>query len=320
MRICTTVREMRAACREQRGSLGFVPTMGALHEGHLSLVRAAQAECDAVAVSIFVNPTQFAPGEDYAVYPRVFAEDSAMLEAAGVELLYAPSVEEMYTAGATTFVEVGEIGERLDGASRPGHFRGVATVVAKLLHIVGPDRAYFGQKDAAQVAVLRAMVRDLDFPVRLVVCATVREADGLAMSSRNSRLSVEERQRALVLRKALCAAEKLWQRGEMRAERLRSAMVEVLAAVRMDYAEVVDAATLLPVAEVSHGALLAVAAWVGSVRLIDNVVLEPLCNGHAQHTSGAKAPISIEPSTYGLKPLPFNADFCIGSQKSVGHG
>lgn len=282
MRVCTTVMEMRSACRELRGSLGFVPTMGALHEGHLSLVRAAQAESDAVAVSIFVNPTQFAAGEDYAVYPRVFAEDCAMLEAAGVELLFAPSVEEMYPAGATTFVEVGEIGERLDGASRPGHFRGVATVVAKLLHIVGPERAYFGQKDAAQVAVLQVMVRDLNFAVRLVVCPTVREADGLAMSSRNRRLSVEERKRAVVLRKALCAAERLWRSGEVSASVLREAMVERLASeplVRVDYVELVDAATLLPVTDVLQGALLAVAAWVGPVRLIDNVVVGPVRYG-----------------------------------------
>ena len=281
MQILTKVREMQQACRNLRrtSTLGLVPTMGALHDGHLSLVRRALAECDAAAATIFVNPTQFAPGEDYATYPRTFDEDCAKLEAAGTTLLFAPTREEMYPAGATTFVEVAGVGDRLDGASRPGHFRGVATVVAKLFHIAGPDRAYFGQKDAAQVAVLRAMVRDLNFPVRLVACPIIREPDGLAMSSRNRYLSPENRGRALILHRALQAACELLEAGETKADALRSALLETFAAdedVRLDYAAVVDPATLLPVEDTAQGALIAVAAWVGSTRLIDNILTENL--------------------------------------------
>ena len=191
MRICNTIEDMRAACRAARRGgkrLGFVPTMGALHEGHLSLVRAARASCDAVAASIFVNPTQFGPNEDLAKYPRSFERDRDLLEKEGVELLFAPSVEEMYPAGAVTWVTVEGLSSKLDGRSRPGHFRGVTTVVAKLFHIVEPDAAFFGQKDAAQVAIIRRMVRDLNFPVEIVACPIVREPDGLAMSSRNAYL------------------------------------------------------------------------------------------------------------------------------------
>ncbi len=279
MKIITTVGEMQAACRSLRrvGTLGLVPTMGALHDGHLSLVQRAKAENDAVAVSIFVNPTQFAPGEDFETYPRRMAEDCARLEAAGVALLFAPAVEEVYPSGAATFVEVAGLGDRLDGASRPGHFRGVATVVAKLFHVVDPDRAYFGQKDAAQVAVLQAMVRDLLFSVKLVVCPIVREPSGLAMSSRNLNLSAVEKERALALSRALQAAERVWAGGETQATALRAAMLSQLsseAGVRLDYAEVVHPATLLPVADSQQGALLAVAAWVGQTRLIDNLLVE----------------------------------------------
>jgi pantoate--beta-alanine ligase len=284
MRVITTVGEMQRAGKELRrtSELGFVPTMGALHAGHLSLVERARAENGAVAASIFVNPTQFAAGEDYDVYPRTFEDDCAKLETAGVELLFAPSAAEMYPVSATTFVEVAKVGDRLDGASRPGHFRGVATVVSKLFHIVGPDRAYFGQKDAAQVAVLRSMVRDLNFGVELVVCPTMREADGLAMSSRNRNLSAEERREALVLHEALERAVLLRRAGNDDAAALRDAMLETLhesGKVRVDYAAVVDADTLLPVVETRHGALLAVAAWVGKTRLIDNVLLEPVSVG-----------------------------------------
>ncbi len=286
MQIVTTVREMQQACRTLKSTrtLGLVPTMGALHEGHLSLVRRAQGECDVVAVSIFVNPTQFAAGEDFAVYPRTFDDDCAKLEAAGVALLFAPSAAEMYPDGATTFVEVADLGDRLDGASRPGHFRGVATVVAKLFNIVGPDRAYFGQKDAAQIAVLRAMVRDLNIPVRLVACPIVRERDGLAMSSRNRNLSVQDRERALILNRALHAAYKLVQAGETHAETLRGSILTTLASdrgVRVDYAAVVDPATLLPIGDISSGALIAVAAWVGPTRLIDNMLIENVSRGNS---------------------------------------
>ena len=283
MKILRTASEMQRACRELRDSgkrgIGFVPTMGALHEGHLSLVRTAKAQCDVVVASIFVNPTQFAAGEDFEKYPRVFEQDCTMLEAEGVELLFAPSADEMYPAGASTFVEVAGISDRLDGVSRPGHFRGVATVVLKLFHIVGPERAYFGQKDAAQVAVLRAMVKDLNVPVELVVCATVREADGLAMSSRNRYLSAEERERGAVVPRALESAKELLQAGEAKASLLRDAMLQKLVGVDVDYVEVVDAVTLLPVEDVSDGALMAVAAWVGKTRLIDNVVVEAVTRG-----------------------------------------
>jgi pantoate--beta-alanine ligase len=291
MLIATTPAEMHAACADLRRSnsldptvLGLVPTMGALHAGHLSLVSTALAECDAVAVSIFVNPTQFGPNEDYAAYPRTFDEDCRKLEAAGVPLLFAPSAADIYPPGNTTFVDTGDIGARLDGASRPGHFRGVATIVARLFHIVAPDRAYFGQKDAAQVAILRRMVRDLNFPVHLAVCPIFREPDGLALSSRNRYLSPAERQRALILSRALRAAEALASAGETSAETLRAAMLAVLTApdpdpilnavpVRLDYAAIVDPDTLLPLADTSNGALVAVAAFIGATRLIDNILL-----------------------------------------------
>ncbi len=274
MRVITTIKEMRAACRASRDNLGLIPTMGALHAGHVSLLRAARARCATVAASLFVNPLQFAAGEDLEKYPRTFAEDCAVLEREGVDLLFAPAPEEMYPAGRTgTFVEVPGIGDRLDGASRPGHFRGVATVVAKLFHIVGPDLAFFGQKDAAQVAVLRAMVRDLDFPVQLVVCPTVREPDGLAMSSRNRYLTPAERAEAVALSRGLACVRQAWQAGETRAATLRVLLVQELGRVRLDYAEVVDAATLEPLEQAHEGALVAVAAYLGSTRLIDNLVL-----------------------------------------------
>jgi len=281
MRICTTPAEMHAACRKLRNSgriLGLVPSMGALHAGHLSLVSAARAECDLVAASIFVNPTQFAPGEDYEAYPRTFDEDCRKLESAGVHLLFAPSAADIYPPGNTTFIDPGNIALRLDGASRPGHFRGVATIVARLFHIVAPDRAYFGQKDAAQVAVLRHVVRDLNLPVHVAVCPVVREPDGLAMSSRNRYLSPAEHSRALILSRALTAAESLARTGEASAVTLRAAMLTVFATdpeTRLDYAAIVDPDTLLPIANTSRGALLAVAAFIGNTRLIDNLLLPP---------------------------------------------
>ena len=279
MRIVTGVREMQRVCRELRlggAAVGFVPTMGALHAGHLSLVRRARAECDVVAVSIFVNPTQFAPGEDLAKYPRTFGEDCALLEAEGVEVLFAPEAGEMYPAGAATTVTVSEIGDRLDGASRPGHFTGVATVVAKLLHVVGPARAYFGQKDAAQLAVLRRMVRDLNFDVELMACEIVRDADGLALSSRNKYLGEVERQRALVLRRSLLTMEQMIAGGERASAALVRAGLQVLNmedGVRVDYLSVVDEETLKPVVTADAGTLVAVAAWVGETRLIDNFLV-----------------------------------------------
>jgi pantoate--beta-alanine ligase len=278
MQVLTTVAAMRAACRavRQRGqTLGFVPTMGALHAGHLALIKAARAQCDVVAASIFVNPKQFGPNEDFAKYPRTFEQDCALLEAEGVELVFAPPVEEMYRPGAATIVEVEGVSDRLDGASRPGHFRGVATVVAKLFHIMGPGRAFFGQKDAVQVAVLRRMVRDLDFDLELVVCPTVREADGLALSSRNRYLSASERSQALVLSRALHAMLTSYQAGERTALRLLETGREVMATepqVRIDYLTIVDPDTLLPLESASAGAMAAIAAHVGATRLIDNML------------------------------------------------
>jgi pantoate--beta-alanine ligase len=270
---------MQAACRAARASgkrLGFVATMGALHEGHLSLVRTAKASCDAVAASIFVNPTQFGPNEDLAKYPRTFDRDRDLLEKEGVQFLFAPSVEEMYPAGAVTWVTVEGLSSKLDGRSRPGHFRGVTTVVAKLFNIVEPDAAFFGQKDAAQVAIIRRMVRDLSFPVEIVACPIVREADGLAMSSRNAYLDPQQRKQALVLHRSLLRVEKSWQAGEVDAANLAAAGREEIAKqelVRLDYFEIVDPDSLDPIASVANGALVAVAAFVGATRLIDNILL-----------------------------------------------
>lgn len=271
---------MRAAARAARLAgkrVGLVPTMGALHEGHLSLVRAARSACDVVAASIFVNPLQFGPNEDLEKYPRSFERDRELLESEGVQFLFAPSVAEMYPAGAVTWVTVEELSSKLDGRSRPGHFRGVTTVVAKLFHIVEPDAAFFGQKDAAQVAIIRRMVSDLNFPVEIVVCPIVRERDGLAMSSRNAYLDAEQRKQALVLHGSLKRVRELVDAGEMAARKLAFAGREEFArepAVRLDYFEIVNPDTLDPVEDVSGGALVAVAAFVGSTRLIDNLLIE----------------------------------------------
>jgi len=281
MNIYYSVGEARAACRITRANgkrLGLVPTMGALHEGHLSLVRAAQAQCDAVAVSLFVNPTQFGPTEDLARYPRPFERDRELLEKEGVAILFAPSAEEMYPKGDGTWVVVEGLSERLDGRSRPGHFRGVTTVVSKLFHILEPDVAFFGQKDAAQSAVIRGMVRDLNFSVEIAVRPIVREPDGLAMSSRNAYLNAEERMRALVLRRSLQRVEDKLRVGERSATRLIAAASEIFAQetqVRLDYFEIVDPDTLDRVEQVERPTLVAVAAYVGATRLIDNVVLNP---------------------------------------------
>ncbi len=279
MEIVRTVAELRAWSRAERAqgrTIGLVPTMGALHTGHASLIRAAAAACDRVAVSLFVNPTQFAPNEDFAKYPRSFEADCALAESEGAHVIFAPSVEEMYPAGATTFVEVGGLSDRLDGASRPGHFRGVATVVAKLFIAAEADRAFFGQKDAAQVAVLKRMVSDLKMATEIVVCPIVREPDGLALSSRNVYLSAEERKQALVLSRAVRTVEDLFAAGERRPEALLDAARTIFAAepaARVDYIELVDWGTLLPVVLAAPGSLFAVAAYVGATRLIDNTIL-----------------------------------------------
>ena len=254
--------------------------MGALHAGHMSLVASARADCDHVAASIFVNPTQFGPNEDFASYPRTFDEDCRKLEDAGVDILFAPSTEEMYPAGNTTFVDPGEIATRLDGASRPGHFRGVATIVTRLFNIVSPDRAYFGQKDAAQVAVLRHITRDLNLPVHIAVCPIVREPDGLAMSSRNRYLSPDERTYPRPHPHSRPSAPPnisptLAKPTPKPSAPLCSPSSPAIPHQRIDYAAIVDPNTLLPIPDTSHGALIAVAAFVGTTRLIDNLLIEP---------------------------------------------
>jgi len=281
MLIAKTIAEVRAALvklRAEKKCIGLVPTMGALHEGHLSLVRAAKAHCSAVVVTIFVNPTQFGPTEDFSKYPRTFDADCALLEKQGVDVVFAPHAAEIYPQGASTVVEVAGLSDRLDGQSRPGHFIGVATVVAKLFNLVQPDHAFFGQKDAAQVAVLRRMVRDLHFHLELVVCPIVRDPDGLAMSSRNRYLSPEQRQQALVLSRALHQVESKVAAGVLESAPLIDAGLAVLSdepEIRVDYFRIVDPDTLEDVSDVSAGALIAVAAVVGPARLIDNVVIPP---------------------------------------------
>jgi pantoate--beta-alanine ligase len=282
MLVLRTVDELRrwsrAARSKPRNTVGLVPTMGALHAGHASLIRAARAACSHVAVSLFVNPTQFGPGEDYARYPRSFDADCALAESQGADVLFAPSVEELYPNGsASTFVEVPDLGDRLDGASRPGHFRGVATVVAKLLIAAEPDRAFFGQKDAAQVAVIHRMVADLGLATEIVACPIVRDADGLALSSRNAYLSPAERAQALILSRAVRHVESLIAGGERREPVLIEAAHGVFASepeVRVDYIALVDWATLEPVEIAAPGTLFAVAAYVGATRLIDNAILQ----------------------------------------------
>jgi pantoate--beta-alanine ligase len=285
MKICAMIDDVRDACRTERRDrkpLGLVPTMGALHEGHLSLVRAARTRCETVVVSIFVNPIQFGPNEDLAKYPRTFERDSELLEREGIDFLFAPSAEEMYPAGGVTYVVVEGLSDKLCGRSRPGHFRGVTTVVSKLFHIVEPNLAFFGQKDAAQATIIRRMVRDLNMPVQIVVCPIVRERDGLALSSRNAYLDSPQRKSALVLYRSLAEVQKRFEQGERNAPNLIDVGKQAFAkepAVRLDYFEIVDPETLDGVDDVSHGALVAGAAFVGNARLIDNMVLNPAWRG-----------------------------------------
>jgi pantoate--beta-alanine ligase len=270
---------MRAIVRAWRAEgkrVGFVPTMGALHEGHLSLVEAARKECDAVAVSIFVNPTQFGPSEDLAQYPRTLEADLGLLAKVGVESVFAPSVEAMYPAGYSTFVEPPQVAVPLEGHCRPGHFRGVCTVVLKLFQIVPADRAYFGQKDFQQSLVVRRMARDLDLPLEIVVCPTIREADGLALSSRNRYLSPAERRQALAIARALRAGSEEMARGERSAAALRSMMRDILHGAgieRIDYVAIADPETLDEVATLKRPAMALIACHVGTTRLIDNAML-----------------------------------------------
>jgi pantoate--beta-alanine ligase len=275
MRVIHTIAAMREA-RATVSDLGLVPTMGYLHEGHLSLVTRARTESAAVAVSIFVNPSQFGPNEDLGRYPRDVPRDLCLLEAAGVDLVFVPDVAEMYPPGFETRIDVGGVADVLEGAARPGHFVGVATVVNKLFNILRPARAYFGQKDAQQSVVIRKLVRDLELPVEVIIAPTVREADGLALSSRNSYLTVEQRVAAPVIFQALTVARTLFEAGERDAEALREAMRRSLARepqVRIDYVSVADPANLQELAKVDEQTMAAVAVRLGGTRLIDNLTL-----------------------------------------------
>jgi len=278
MRRLATVDEVRRWRRERTGTVGLVPTLGALHAGHLSLVEAARRECDRVAVTVFVNPTQFGPGEDHARYPRDLDRDAALLERAGAEALFAPDTDAIYPPGTETTVDVGSVADWFEGERRPSHFRGVATVVLKLLGIATPDRAYFGEKDAQQLAVVRRLVADLNVPVTIRGCPIVREKDGLALSSRNAYLSPAERQAAPVLFQALGAAESRWKRGERQGDALREAMQETLAReplAQVDYAAAADPVTFREIQEASGPVRLLLAVFLGETRLIDNRLLQP---------------------------------------------
>ncbi len=275
MRTIDTIAAFRAA-RPEGASLGLVPTMGYLHAGHIALVERARAENDTVAVSIFVNPTQFGPHEDLTRYPRDLDRDLAMLEAAGADLVFVPSVTEMYPQAYSTYVDVEGVTSVLEGAHRAGHFRGVATVVCKLFNITGADRAYFGQKDAQQTVVVRRMVRDLDMPIQIVVVPTVREADGLAMSSRNVYLNADERAAAPMLYRTLRATRTDWDHGEDDARVLRERMLATLATetlMQVEYVSIADPDTLAEIDHIKHGALVSLAVRLGRTRLIDNIIL-----------------------------------------------
>ncbi len=277
MKVLSIIAEFKEARQQAKGSVGFVPTMGYLHEGHLALVRQAKAENEVVVVSIFVNPAQFGPKEDFAKYPRDTDRDLALLEKEEVDVVFMPSAEDVYPDGFSSWVEVEKVTDRLEGAVRPGHFRGVATVVAKLFNIVEPARAYFGQKDAQQVIVIKKMVTDLNMNLNVVISPTVREADGLAMSSRNTYLSPEERKAALVLWKSLNMAQHLWQDGECKADSLRQKMIAFIQKeplAEIDYVSVADPETLEEIAEIERPALVSLAVNIGKTRLIDNIILE----------------------------------------------
>jgi pantoate--beta-alanine ligase len=277
MKTVASLSELRLARRELPAPLGLVPTMGYLHEGHLSLVRQAKADCASVAVSVFVNPTQFGPQEDLGAYPRDLSRDLRLLEKEGVDLVWTPPAEAMYPADYQTWVTVEEVTRPLEGSMRPGHFRGVATVVAKLFNAVQPDKAYFGQKDAQQAVVIRQMARDLNFNLEIVVCPIVREPDGLAMSSRNTYLNPDERRAATVLYRALSAARQAFESGEADASCLRQVMADTIQAeplARLQYVSCADPLTLSEIeGRIMDRALLSMAVYVGQTRLIDNLVL-----------------------------------------------
>ena len=276
MQLLNTIADVRDVQSRLTGSRGVVPTMGALHEGHLTLVRRARAENDHVFVSIFVNPTQFGPNEDFTAYPRDVERDLKLLEAEGVDYVFLPPVEEMYRPGAETYVDAGPLTDRLEGAHRPGHFRGVTTVVLKLLNILKPTRAYFGRKDAQQLVVIRRMVRDLDVDVEIVAVETVREADGLALSSRNAYLSATEREAALCLSSALNLAREMWTRGTRDADYIRRRMLDVIGEEELatpEYVSIAHPETLEELERIHGPALVSIAVRIGRTRLIDNVTL-----------------------------------------------
>ena len=276
MKVVSTLDELRSAKSDLLSPLGLVPTMGFLHEGHLSLVKKAKAECKSVGVSIFVNPTQFGEGEDLEAYPRDLPRDLRLLEEEGVDLVWVPAIEDVYPADSQTWVVVAELTKQLEGGQRPGHFRGVTTVVAKLFNAFQPDRAYFGQKDSQQALVIRRMVKDLLLPIEIVVCPIVREEDGLAMSSRNAYLNPEQRRAAIVLHHALGDAAERFENGERDAEVLRRSMLAVIQAeplARVQYVSVADPDTLEEAQGEIQNALLSMVVYLGDTRLIDNVML-----------------------------------------------
>lgn len=277
MKVAKTVQEFREMRKHLDNPVGYVATMGFLHEGHLSLVRAAKRDCRSVVVSIFVNPTQFGPNEDFEAYPRDMNADLAKLEQEHVDIVLAPEPEDLYPAGFQTWVEVQGLTQPLEGSMRPGHFRGVATVVSKFFNIIQPERAYFGQKDAQQAAVLTRMARDLNFPIEVITCPTQRAEDGLALSSRNSYLSAEQRKAAPVLYRSLTKAKKAFESGERNANTIRQMIKEMIAAeplARMDYVSCADMLTLQELEKIENRALLSMAVFFGKTRLIDNVILE----------------------------------------------
>ena len=287
MQVIESAREMAQVCRRASRSLGLVPTMGALHEGHLSLVRRARAENKTLAVSIFINPAQFGNSQDLISYPRDLEKDLELLKQEGVDLVFTPEAAEIYPPSFDTWVEVGTLGNKLEGAHRPGHFRGVATVVTKLFNLVGPDLAYFGQKDGQQTVVIKRLVRDLDLDLEVVVCPTIRQADGLAFSSRNARLSPEQREASTVVYRALCRADELWRTGERNADVLRQQVRLVLESQplldEIDYVSVAASGTLIELGngqlaeglqDVVAGSMVSLAVIFGQVRLIDNIILE----------------------------------------------
>jgi pantoate--beta-alanine ligase len=277
MKTIKTISDMREARRDILDSVGLVPTMGYLHEGHLELVRSSRRENKYTVVSIFVNPTQFGPAEDFDRYPRDYPRDLALLEREKTDLVFIPSPDEIYQADYNTWVEVKKVTDRLEGAIRPGHFRGVTTIVSKLFNIIKPSRAYFGQKDAQQCVVIQKMIRDLNIDLEMVVVPTVRESDGLAMSSRNVYLSAEERKQAPILYKALSTAHVMWSEGERDSQRLRQAMTEIIqqnSSGKIDYISVASKLTLDEIEEAHPPAIISLAVKFGNTRLIDNIIFE----------------------------------------------